>query len=77
MMDQHPKNENYWDKEFVKVVPSFDDNQAIMKGATMQIMDRFKKKAFEVNANNFRTVLHANFNCKINTNHVCLAFNVT
>ena len=74
MTDQDPKSENYWDKEFVKVVPSFDDDQAILKGAMTQIMDQFKKEAFEVNAKNFHMVAHAHFRCKVNTYQVYIVF---
>ena len=36
---QKPQDDYDWNKEFVKVVPSFDEEQAIEKGAMMQIMD--------------------------------------
>ena len=76
MTDQDPKSENYWDKEFVKVVQLFDDEQAIIKGAMTDIMDRFRKEAFEVNANNFCTVEHVHFHCKVNTYQVYIVFTI-
>ena len=45
MAAQDAKTENDWDQEFLTTVPSFDANQAIVKGATTQIMERFKKEA--------------------------------
>ena len=47
------KTEKDWDEEFLTTVPSFDADQAIVKGALTQIMGRFKKEAFEVTAKIF------------------------
>ena len=48
MAARDAKTENDWDQEFLTTVPSFDVDQAIVKGAMTQIMEGFKKEAFEV-----------------------------
>ena len=48
MAARDAKTENDWDQEFLTTVPSFDADQAMVKGATTQIMEQFKKEAFEV-----------------------------
>ena len=53
MAAQDAKTENDWDEEFLTSVPSFDADQAILKGAMTQIMEQFKKEAFEVIAKIF------------------------